>query len=75
MSQREALIAYLQRDIDSFRYGIKWMESGILNKEETEEGLISGRAKDMIASYRRTVADLEQALSSLESEGGYAPRP
>jgi hypothetical protein len=51
------------------------MESGILNKEETEEGLISGRAKDMIASYRRTVADLEQALSSLESEGGYAPRP
>jgi hypothetical protein len=66
---RKAMIERLKRDISSLKQGIEWMESGVLKTGESKGGWIIDQTPETLASYRRSVADLERQLASIEGQG------
>jgi hypothetical protein len=63
-----ALMDHLKRDMSNFRKGIEWMEVGTLKTGEFDNCLIVDRTKETIKAYRRTLAELERTLASLEEK-------
>jgi hypothetical protein len=66
---RKALMVHLERDIGSFRQGIKRMELGIFKTGVASNCWIIDQTEETLAFYRRTVADLERQLAFVESDG------
>ena len=64
----KALLDRIKSDIASLRQGVQWMEFGILNTGESDNGGIIDRAEEAVLSYRRSIADLERQLLLIERE-------
>lgn len=67
MVSREELIARLKGDIASFNQGIEWMETGIYKIGDSDDGWLTDRTQEAIEYYKKTVAELEHTLASLEA--------
>lgn len=60
-----ALVNALDRDINSLRQGIRWMECGIWKTGEFMNGLIVDQTAETLAFYRRKVAEIERQFEDL----------
>jgi hypothetical protein len=67
MHSKDELIGRLRQDIANLKQGIEWMEEGLYKTGEADNGFITDRTQEAIEYYKRTVAELEHTLASLEA--------
>jgi hypothetical protein len=66
---REELIKKYQKDIAYLREGVDWMKSGKMKSGDVSSGgKITDYTEGAIASYERTIDDLEKVVERLKSK-------